>query len=187
MDGIFDFFQRNATGIFVFLIALTILAMLFVLVFQKICWILERGRFKLTEAQKKATSVAESSVGMVISAFFAKLIDEFRHLLALLIFLLFAGTLIYGIAVAGSGIPSGTDVKEFTTLRLDNIEKVIQVIVASLGGLVGSIMGYYFGEARAKPSSTTPVQSATVQQVAPPPAVVAPSSATVPTPPPGSV
>jgi len=169
MGDFFEFFAQHETGTLVFLVLLVVSTALFVWVVQKICWIAQYGRYK----HVPRTAQAESSVGVIISAFFAKLIDEFRHLLALLIFLLFAGVLIYGVAVATSGVTG--------TARLDAIEKVIQVIVASLGGLVGSIIGYYFGEARGKAPPATPVQGPVA---APSPLPVVPSQAVAPAPPP---
>jgi len=172
MGDFFDFFAQHETGTLVFLVLLVVSTALFVWVVQKVCWIGEFGRYK----HLPRTIQAESSVGVIISAFFAKLIDEFRHLLALLIFLLFAGVLVYGVAVASSGVAG--------TARLEAIEKVIQVIVASLGGLVGSIMGYYFGEARGKvPPAAPPVQGPAAPLPSPVPVV--PSQAVAPTPPPG--
>ena len=178
MGDLFDFFQQHKTGIFVLLIALVAVSFLFLWSCQKVLWLFGWGRFQqarvpgVSQPGSSAAAVSgapvESSLGVVITAFFAKLIDEFRHLLALLIFLLFAGVLIYGVAVAGGDGQA----------HIDNIEKVIQVVVASLGGLVGSIMGYYFGEASGKTTPPTPQQqvnpasqgpSSNVSAVAPPP------------------
>ena len=56
----------------------------------------------------------------------------FRHLLALAIVLLFGVVLIFSLVRAGQ------DPQQIST--------VLQAVTSSLGGLIGAIIGYYFGE-----------------------------------------
>ena len=83
-------------------------------------------------------------LGRRVSQLLTEIIKEFRHLLALLIVGGFGLTLVAVILAAlywYRGTPSQSG--------YDAMLKGIQVVVASLGGLVGSIIGYYFGESAA--------------------------------------
>ena len=64
------------------------------------------------------------------------MIDDFRHLLALGILLLFGLTLIWGLFLAGT--------------ELDKFLEVVQVIMGAFGGLTGVIAGFYFSEFRSR-------------------------------------
>lgn len=66
-----------------------------------------------------------------------KIIYEFRHLLALLIVVLFAVALF---AAMWPGMMKGD---------VALIKDGLQAVAAALGGLIGSIIGYYFGESAA--------------------------------------
>ena len=65
---------------------------------------------------------------------FAKVVDDFRHLLALGVLLLFAFSLIWGLLLAGENV--------------DPMLSVLQTVVGVFGGLTGVIAGFYFGEGR---------------------------------------
>jgi membrane protein DedA with SNARE-associated domain len=80
----------------------------------------------------------------VIAELFVKIINDFRHLLALLIVVIFALVLGYGLIRAGKD--------------LENITKVLQVVVSTLGGLIGSIIGYYFGESAGRRASNREIE-----------------------------
>ena len=67
---------------------------------------------------------------------FVKVITEFRHLLALVIVSIFAFALGYALFTSD---PGG-----------DDLSKNLQAVTSTLGGLVGSIIGYYFGESKAE-------------------------------------
>ena len=78
-----------------------------------------------------------SKVRFVVADFFVKIINDFRHLLALLIVLLFALALF-------TAMWPGISKQE-----VGLIKDGLQAVAAALGGLVGSIIGYYFGESTA--------------------------------------
>lgn len=123
MGGFFDFFNTHRNGIFVCLFCL--LALLLTL--NWLSWLFAWGRFK-----EPKQSVRGQHLRYIFSDAIVKIINDFRHLLALVIVFIFAFVLVYSMIRAGSNI--------------ETMKESIQVVVASLGGLVGSIIGYYFGE-----------------------------------------
>ena len=78
------------------------------------------------------------SIRYVLADFFVKIINDFRHLLALVLVLLF------GLAVFAAMWPGM--MKQDVNLIKDGL----QGVAAALGGLIGSIIGYYFGESAAR-------------------------------------
>jgi hypothetical protein len=106
-----------------------VLLLLFSIVFvlHWVAYIYGQGRYSNSHKDSQ-----NSSAGYLIATLFAKVITNFRHLLALII------VSIFGIAVLYSML----DGKTFG----DNL----QTVVAALGGIVGSVIGYYFGEAKLK-------------------------------------
>ena len=72
------------------------------------------------------------SIRFILAELAANIINEFRHLLALVLVLVFGGVLAFGLVKAGA------DAQE--------ISAVLQAVASSLGGLIGAIIGYYFGE-----------------------------------------
>lgn len=108
---------------------------------QWLAWIFCFGRFNPRIAGPK---VAASNLRFVFADLLVKIINDFRHLLALLMVLIFAAALGYVIFRAGQ--------------NLEEISKALQVVVATLGGLIGSIIGYYFGESAAKKTGAEPTE-----------------------------
>src|SRR5712691_4869098 len=142
MDRLFTFLQTYRSGILLLLFGLASIALLV----QWFAWILGKGRFG-----KDAVS-GSKAVTFIFSDAIVKIINEFRHLLALLIVVIFAFALGYSLIKAAS-LPTGTG----TPSVIDNMKEALQAVVATLGGLVGSIIGYYFGESStAKPPDTRP-------------------------------
>lgn len=123
MNTLLQLLEEHWKGIAVVFCALGGLAVLA----QWVCWMFGLGRFG---RQKAATR--ESSLRFVIADLLVKIINDFRHLLALVVMLIFAMTLLYALVRAGQ-----------TT---EDINKALQSVVATMGGLIGSIIGYYFGE-----------------------------------------
>jgi len=76
----------------------------------------------------------QHDLGNAWTDFLIKIITEFRHLLALVIVLIFASALIFAMYTANGD--------------MEDLSKALQVVTATLGGLVGSIIGYYFGESK---------------------------------------
>lgn len=140
--------QIYRSGIFLLLLILASIAFLV----QWFAWIFGAGRFG-----KDATS--GKTVSILFSEFTFKIINEFRHLLALLIVVIFSFALGYSLIKAAS-LPTSAD----TPSTIDNMKEALQAVVATLGGLVGSIIGYYFGESKpSTPDAGGTKQSAEVQ------------------------
>ncbi len=97
------------------------------------------GRYKHTEA----SYVRDRD--RLFADFLARLINDFRHLLALVIVVVFVSLIFYSMSM--------TDV-------FDQKMDALQLVIASLGGLLGSIIGYYFGESAVrKAQANLPSQS----------------------------
>lgn len=150
MDAFFTFFQTYRSGILLFLFGLAVV----VAIVQWLAWIFSLGRFgKDIPSGSKALSVA-------FSEFIFKIINEFRHLLALLVFTVFSFALAYSLIKAAS-LPTNPDAALLppdpnAPSVISNMKEALQGVMATLGGLVGSIIGYYFGESSAgKGGSTT--------------------------------
>jgi hypothetical protein len=104
---------------------------------QWLLWLLSRGRFTKSLVITQERDL-RTPLRFVFAEFFTKLIDDFRHLLALIVMTIFGGTLV-GVLIWA---PRFADVKDG-----------LQVVAATMGGLIGSIIGYYFGESAGKKSS----------------------------------
>lgn len=124
----FKFFEANADGILVFFLAVAGAAVLL----QWGLWVLGAGRFRPTDS---ATGKPRATLRYLFAEGLVKIIDDFRHFLALIIMLIFAGLITYAMVKADTH-----------DMRMDALKGV----VAALGGLVGSIIGYYFGESRVR-------------------------------------
>ena len=163
MTSFFTFFQTNRSGILLFVFLLFAAAFLL----QWLAWIFAKGRFK------KGGMIGGTGTGtgdglprparFVLTDLAVKIINEFRHLLALLVFIIFAFALTYSLIKAGS-LSTGN--------AIDNLKGALEGVVATLGGLVGSIIGYYFGESSvtapsSSDSSNTTNPDKSVQQKPP--------------------
>lgn len=141
MRDFINFLQQYSVGIFV----LTVLGLVVMYAAgvtidffcRTFCW----GKYNkenqsLTESggsnMNPGGDGVSKGIGQVIVDFFIKVIDDFRNLLALIIIAIFFIALFY--------------VMVYSTPNFKEKMEAIQAVVASLGGLVGSIIGYYFGE-----------------------------------------
>ena len=158
MDSLFTFLQTYRSGI---LLLLLILASTVFLV-QWLAWIFGKGRFSRTPP-----STSRAELRFIFSEAAVKIINDFRHLLALLIVLIFAFALGYALIKAAS-VATGGD----SPTTVDNMKEALQGVVATLGGLVGSIIGYYFGESSVIKGPDTKTVDA--GGTSPPPAVQEP-------------
>ncbi len=136
--NLFKFLDDYSNGIFVLFFSLAAI----VLLIQWLAWIFLQGRFKPKPPEPgTGTGTGDGSrrsdLRYVIADFFVKLINDFRHLLALLLVVIFALTLVFMLSRAGSADKTKT---------MADMTDALQVVVATLGGLIGSILGYYFGE-----------------------------------------
>ena len=128
--GILTFLSENVEGLSVLILCIFSL----LLAIQWLAWIFSWGRFKELARDKK--SEEKPTIGYVLANLVVKVIDDFRHLLALFITLIFGASLGYGIVKIGTSP--------------QDISDVLQAVSSSLGGLIGAIIGYYFGESSAK-------------------------------------
>jgi hypothetical protein len=103
---------------------------LLMIIFTWLAWLFSWGRFGQVDLARPFKAIR-----YVIGDLLVEIIYEFRHLLALIIAMIFALALVYAMIHA-----SATN---------GNMSDAIQGVVASLGGLIGSIIGYYFGESAA--------------------------------------
>jgi hypothetical protein len=125
MSTFLEYLEAHYVGVIVLFSCLAVT----VLLIQWLVWIFARQRFGYMERHS-------TRISYVIADFFVKIIDDFRHLLALVIVIIFAAVLLYGMIRAGAD--------------LERMTKVLQAVVSTLGGLIGSIIGYYFGESAAR-------------------------------------
>ena len=152
MTRLFAFLQDYRVGIWVFFLSLGGFALLI----QWFAWIFAKGRF----GQITPTSNGRAGLRYIFSDLTVKIINEFRHLLALIVVVIFAGALSYSLWKAAT-VPTGAG----SPSTIDNLKEALQAVVATLGGLVGSIIGYYFGESSvAKVTETRTVSAATPDQ-----------------------
>jgi hypothetical protein len=124
-QGFFGYLEANRDGIFVLLLILGAL----VFVIQWIAWIARKGRFS---PPALPPSAQRQDLRYIFSEATVKIIDDFRHLLALVLVLIFGFALAYVLIKASPSV--------------EGMKEGVQSVVASLGGLIGSIIGYYFGE-----------------------------------------
>jgi hypothetical protein len=136
--------QRN--GILLLMLVLFVLCFLV----NWVLWMFRWGRYGGISPQ------ADTKLRLVLTDFFIKLINDFRHLLALVMVFLFAVALFLAMA---PGVKGG---------NLNEIKDGVQTVAAALGGLIGSIIGYYFGESAGAKMRQTPAPSE-------PPATVGPA------------
>ena len=123
------------------IVALLLVVAGLLLILQWLMWIFGYARFHRTK--QLVTPGKPQNIRYLITEGLVKIINDFRHLLALLLVIIFALALCWTLYQAGGNIP---DIKE-----------VLQTVIATLGGLVGTIMGYYFGEAAGRQQSVDAV------------------------------
>jgi len=110
---------------------------------QWFAWIFGLGRFRRDPLDPKAPA-KPSTIRYLVTELFVRVITEFRHFLALVLFSVFAIALICAIY---PGV---------RTLDVDAISKGLQAVAAALGGLLGSVIGYYFGESAGSKDPNAP-------------------------------
>lgn len=142
VGSFFDFFVLHWQGILVFGLLLLTIALLV----QWFAWIFSWGRF-----QRRDPPSGRQALRYLFAELLVKIIDDFRHFLALVIVVIFGLALTYSLVLAAYE-QSGP---------MDAIAKALQAVVSALGGLIGAIIGYYFGEKAGEKSATaqTPAQA----------------------------
>lgn len=139
MGDFFTFLETHSTGIMIFIFMLVA----FVIIIRWLFQIFAIGKY----SNKKAVNEQETSITYILTRSLVNIVDDFRHFLALLIVILF----IVLIIVAMWGAKDGKN-------DFQNMMDAMQLVIASLGGLLGSIIGYYYGESAARnkiPTSIT--------------------------------
>lgn len=132
MKNLLEYLSENYIGLVVLiLIIFSVIAAL-----NWVARIFNWGRYNSDSSESEHIK----GIAYVISVFFTNLINDFKHLLALVIVVIFTGLIIYSMA-AGS--------------NFDEKLEALQLVIASLGGLLGSIIGYYFGESAARGANPT--------------------------------
>lgn len=99
------------------------------------CWTFGWGRFSRDAAGVRPKS---ENLRYLITEALTKIINDFRHLLALILVVIFGCALVYTLVQAGG--------------EMEKIKEALQAVTSTLGGLVGSIIGYYFGESKGRAS-----------------------------------
>ena len=163
--GVLREIAANASGLAI----LAGLILLATLVFQWVAWIVGLGRFNHKQVKERELLPRPDRLGdlrYLITEAAVKIINDFRHLLALLFLLLFGGVLAFVLWHA-------------TTIA--EMKEALLVVTSTIGVVLASIIGYYFGEARGGRGAQPPSSSGG------PPPVIEQNRPTVPTldPPPG--
>jgi hypothetical protein len=167
MGRLFTFLDTYRNAILFLLFCLAALAFLV----QWFAWIFGRGRFSRAAPQTGTGtgtgSTTRGDLRYIFSDAAVKIVNDFRHLLALVIVLIFAFALGYSMIKAAS-VMTNAD----TPSVVENMKNALQAVVATLGGLVGSIIGYYFGESSVAktvqpatplpPPDTKPIKEASI-------------------------
>lgn len=156
IEKFFTFFQTYRSGIVFLLVCLGAIAFLV----QWFAWIFGWGRFGKSPTWTGSGTGTGSGSGserinirFLFSGAFVKIVNDFRHLLALIVVLIFAFALAYSLWKAAAAPASGENTV------INNMKEALQAVVATLGGLVGSIIGYYFGESSTVKSPETRIQN----------------------------
>ena len=150
MENFFKFFEVNFVGLLIFLAFIFCVILFLDWVAKIFAW----GKYKNPPNDRTSGSIV-----FVFSQLIVKIITDFRHFLALILVLIFAGSLAYAFNIAN---------KSDDVNKIENLIKVLQAVVATLGGLVGSIVGYYFGESAAKGARMQDQNPNIVQNANPP-------------------
>lgn len=142
MEQFFDLVGRHQSAILVLLFCVGV----FLFSLQWVLWLFAKGRFHVTseKSEKLVAPARPQGLRYLVADGLVKIINDFRHLLALII------VSIFGLAVFWTLYQVGPDV--------DDMKEVLQAVAATLGGLVGSIIGYYFGESAARKTNAAPTQ-----------------------------
>lgn len=158
MDQFFAWMVANQPGISI-LGQILFVGVIFLL---SICWIFGLGRFKRDAGSTRPKAV---DLRYLITEALTKIINDFRHLLALILVVIFGGALTYTLIQAGGNMVS--------------IKEALQAVTSTLGGLVGSIIGYYFGESKGRQNASDAAPDVIEPQEVQPPEVDAPAAGTI--------
>lgn len=130
MEKVIIFLEEHFTGILIAILLLLGLALFLNWLF----WIFGWGRHKVKQPVA-GQPAPKAGIMFAFADLMVKIINDFRHFLALILVLIFAFALGYAFYVSHG--------------NAEDLSKAMQAVVATLGGLIGSIVGYYFGESKA--------------------------------------
>ncbi|MBX2826808.1 MAG: hypothetical protein KTR22_01515 [Flavobacteriaceae bacterium] len=145
MEDFLIFLEKHSTGVLLLILILFAVVLTVRWLFQVFAigkyrtfhtYTNEKGEKKVVKAKDKNTS---TSITYILTQSLINIVDDFRHFLALLIVILFV--ILISISMWAS--------KD----NFDNMMEAMQLVIASLGGLLGSIIGYYYGESAARNKS----------------------------------
>jgi hypothetical protein len=159
MTSLLVYLAEHRAGIFVLIAIAGVICVLA----QWVAWIFGLGRFARTPSPGTRPL---NPLRYVVVDLFVQIINDFRHLLALVVVTMFAVTL--GAAM-WPGLSSGD---------VELLKDGLQAVAAALAGLIGSIIGYYFGESaatRREPPSRAGADGGAPVQAPLPPGGVAPA------------
>jgi len=146
MGDFINFCETHYIGIFVFLLIIFSAGLLL----NWTCWIIGIGRYR----KNLPSTSRDGNLMFVFANLMVKIINDFRHFLALILVIIFAVALCYALFISHG--------------KADELTKSLQAVMSTLGGLVGSIVGYYFGESKTKPSITDGSPTTTPSSINPP-------------------
>lgn len=158
MESFLNLMQKYWLGVLMILLSLSIILWIITVLIKFLARTFNWGRYKQA-GQGKTTANVDKIVGNVyfigdssekdfinvIVDFFAKIIADFRSFLALLIIAIFFFAVAYALL--------------YSSPNFDDKLKALQAVVATLGGIVGSIIGYYFGESAARTKGKDDIQN----------------------------
>lgn len=154
MNTFLTFLQEHFVGLIVAFAAMLML----LLVVNWLAWIFRWGRYKKSHAET-GTASGKAGIMYIFADFVVKIINDFRHLLALFLVTIFAVAVGYAI---------------FSSCDVDSLSGNLQAVVSTLGGLVGSIVGYYFGESAARKTKNETQNSEPIVQLGVPTEAIKP-------------
>ena len=126
MENLLSTLDKYSKGVSI----LIVLLFTVIILVQWLFYIFGIGRYK-----SRPDGKGSGSFMTVLTDLLVKIINDFRHFLALILVLIFAVAL--GVALYTH------------SADLDELTGALQAVMATLGGLIGSIVGYYFGESAA--------------------------------------
>lgn len=128
MTDFLSFLEEHWKGVLILFFCLIMVLFSIKFLSKLFCW----GRYKNHADSKNS----REAISYIVIDLLVSIINDFRHLLALIIVGMFFVAILYSL-IWGEG-------------DFNQRKEAIQLIVTSLGGLIGSIIGYYFGESAGK-------------------------------------
>jgi hypothetical protein len=126
-NNLLQYLEDYSTGLYVLIFMIFAL----LLAINWLAYIFNWGRYRYNA---KHPIDRKSKMSYLVAEFFANIINDFKHLLALVIVFIFVLLILYG-TVMGE--------------NFEQKKEALQLVIASLGGLLAAIIGYYFGESAA--------------------------------------